>query len=177
MLQAEVELLVLSAQQNNSVAMEQLVKHFHPMLLRFAIRLTQNSANAQDVVQDVWIKTAKNIRQLRDPRAFKSWIFRAVRWQVADFFRSNKVVQELISHETPVKLDEQALNHQMLSKAINQLNPDDAQVIHLFYLAEMTLQEIANVMEIPVGTVKSKLYRSRAALKAVFESNTLENQS
>jgi RNA polymerase sigma-70 factor, ECF subfamily len=177
MLQAEVELLVLSAQQNNSLAMEKLVKHFHPMLLRFAIRLTQNSANSQDIVQEVWIKTAKSIRQIRDPRAFKSWIFRAVRWQAADFFRTHNNAQTLSANEASVKLDEQAVNNQMLSKAINQLNPDDAQVIHLFYLAEMTLQEISHVMEIPVGTVKSKLYRSRAALKAVLESKTLENQS
>jgi RNA polymerase sigma-70 factor, ECF subfamily len=176
MLQTEVELLVQSAQQNNSIAMEQLVRYFHPMLLRFAIRLTQNSANAQDVVQEVWIKTAKNIRNLRDPRAFKSWIFRAVRWQVADFYRSHSnYTQELGTNDGSAMLDEQALNNQMLTKAINQLNPDDAQAIHLFYLAEMTLQEISHVMEIPVGTVKSKLYRSRAALKAVFESKPPEN--
>ncbi|MCF6193249.1 MAG: hypothetical protein L3J46_02815 [Kangiellaceae bacterium] len=78
--QAEQDLLVLAAQNGNHQAFGLLARHFHGPLVKFAVKMSRDLELADDAVQESWIKIAKNIRKLKDPRAFKSWIYRLVRW-------------------------------------------------------------------------------------------------
>jgi len=71
MLQAEEDLLVLAAQDGDHSAFEYLHKKYHKPLLRYAFKVCQNQEIAQDAVQNSWLKLAKNIRKLKDPRVFR----------------------------------------------------------------------------------------------------------
>ena len=85
--QAEHDLLVIDAQDGSRRALDALVRHHHRNLLRFAYSLCRDTALAQDAVQDAWIKVAGRLRRLDDPRAFRGWIYHAVRWRVFDLLK------------------------------------------------------------------------------------------
>mgnify|MGYP001952720172 FL=1 len=139
---------------------------FHPQLINFACNLSGNDALAKDAVQDVWISISKKLSKLEDPRAFKSWIFRALRWRVLDLIKAKAYqFQPIENANLSIELDESAIARKQLRKMIEKLPDRDRSVIYLFYLAELSLAEIAQVMEIPLGTVKSRLNRSRASLQ------------
>lgn len=164
--QAQQDLLVLEAQSGNQKAFECLVALFHPQLVNFASSLSGNHALAQDAVQDVWISISKKLRSLEDPRAFKSWIFRALRWRVLDLLKAKSYqYQQFDDNSFSVELDETAIESLQLKKMIANLPDNERSVVYLFYLVELPVAEIALVLEIPVGTVKSRLNRARSNLR------------
>lgn len=166
MQQAQQDLLVLEAQSGNRKAFECLIEAFHPQLVSFAYNISGNHALAADAVQDVWIKMSKKLAQLEDPRAFKSWIFRALRWRVLDLVKARHYqLQTIDDTEHSTELDESAIERRQLKGLIDNLPDNQRTVIYLFYLAELPLNEIALILEIPLGTVKSRLNKARINLQ------------
>jgi RNA polymerase sigma factor (sigma-70 family) len=169
MIQAEQDLLVLESQSGNEKAFECLVTYFHPQLVKFASNLSGNHALAKDAVQDVWITISKKLKTLDDPRAFKSWLFRAVRWRVLDLlkakFNQYQAIENIDESSMNVALDESEIENRHLRKLIKNLPEQESSVIYLFYLLDLSLLEIALVLEIPTGTVKSRLSKARESLK------------
>ena len=167
--EAELDLLVLSAQGGKPKAFGLLFAYYYKPLLGFAIKLSKDPELAKDAVQDAWVKASKNLYKLNDPRAFKSWIYRLVRWKVLDFLKrqsKESACLEQILHESSIEfVDSQAQEGEVLSHALALLPMVEKQIIHLFYLDELTIAEISVVIEIPVGTVKSRLNRARKLLK------------
>ena len=176
--QAELDLLVLAAQQGNNKAFGFLFKHFHQPLIGFAFKLSNNKDFANDAVQDTWIKVSKNIRQLNDPRAFRSWLYKLLRWRIIDYQR--KLAKESISidddskfndsNEEAIYLEEHPQKDETLVMAIERLPAIEKQMIHLFYLQELTISEISIVLDIAAGTIKSRLNRARKMLKQKYEN-------
>ena len=176
MQQAQQDLLVLEAQSGNEKAFECLIAWYHPQLVKFACSLCGNQALAKDAVQDVWITITRKLRTLDDPRAFKSWLFRAVRWRVTDLAKSkfNQFV-ELDETETPTlpmettAVNETAIEQRQMNKLIHRLPKKERAIVTLFYMADMTVAEIAQVQQIPQGTVKSQLNRARKQLAQLLD--------
>lgn len=175
--QAEQDLLVLTAQSGSQQAFGLLFKFYHRPLIGFAFKLCNDRELSNDAVQDAWIKAAKNIRQLRDPRAFKSWIYRLVRWKLLDLLRirarEDNQFQELNEEIVAHIADNRTAPDDTLSLALSRLPDIEKQIIHLFYLDEMKIAEISSILEIPAGTVKSRLNRARQMLKQKYQQ--LEN--
>ena len=175
--QAEQDLLVLTAQSGNQQAFGLLFKFYHKPLVGFAFKFSNDSELSNDAVQDAWIKVAKNIRQLKDPRAFRSWIYRLVRWKLTDLLRKRSregsQLEELNEETVSNLVDNKADENETLSIALSRLPNIEKQIIHLFYLDEMKISEISIVLEIPAGTVKSRLNRARQMLKQKYQQ--LEN--
>ncbi len=174
MQQAEIELLVIDAQLGDEKAFTQLCHYFYKGLIHFAYKISGNEQLAQDAVQNSWLKIAKSFKRIKDPRSFKSWIYQSVRWQTLDLLKkqqkelnkqSTTDVEELID-KTPINGSEENKN---LLHHINQLAEIDKQAIHLFYLEEMSLQEISIIIAVPIGTIKSRLNRARKILKQKLE--------
>jgi len=174
MQQAEQDLLVIAAQSGNHKAFNLLFLTYQKPLVGFAYKICGDQEMAKDAVQDSWMKSTKTLRRLKDPRAFKSWIYRLVRWRTTDLIRQKVSRKEL--DETDLDAQVETITPETssddtteLNNAINQLPPIEKQMIHLFYLDEMKLTEISAVLEIPKGTVKSRLNRARNLLKQKFE--------
>ena len=171
--QAEEDLLVLAAQNGNHKAFNILIKYYQKKLLRFAFKLSNDQEMANDAVQDAWVKSTKNLRQLKDPRAFKSWIYRLVKWRITDLLRQKTRYRERftdnLSQQSDFTHQRESENDSELSAAIKRLPAIEKQMIHLFYLDEMKLSEIGAVLNIPTGTVKSRLNRARKLLKQKFD--------
>jgi RNA polymerase sigma factor (sigma-70 family) len=174
MQQAELDMLVLMAQQNDERALFLLFEHYQPSLLQFAFRLTRDQQLAQDAVQNMWVKILLSLRRLENPAVFKSWIFRSLKWAANDLLRQRQTnqqrssdisVEELEQHSTPVTSENDALNTALL-----QLPVEEYQAVYLFYFEQLTIVDIALVQEVPIGTVKTRLYRGKAKMKLTLET-------
>jgi len=178
--QAEHDLLVIDAQDGSRTALDALVRHHHRNLLRFAYSLCRDTALAQDAVQDAWIKVAGRLRSLDDPRAFRGWVYHAVRWRVFDLLkRSHRSDRSLeiagTDAELPVGAESMDRNID-LRAAISDLPAIDRETLQLFYVNGLTISEIAVVLDIPPGTVKSRLHRARNQLRQHFEGEEHEHR-
>lgn len=166
MLKSNIDLLVISAQRGNQAAFTELIKHFHQPLLHYAIRLCGEQELAQDAVQETWISTTKKLRKLNDPKAFQYWLYKTLKWRITDAVRKNPQT-EAITFDITSQYSE--VNNDDLSVLIAKLPLIEQEVIHLFYLAELKLTDIANIQNVPVGTVKSRLNRARNQLKVIYK--------
>lgn len=164
---AQEDLLVISAQMGDERAFEGLFKIHHPALLGFAYRLCGDQTLAADAVQDAWITLSKSLRKLKDPRGFRTWAYKTVRWRVVDRARRQKV--QTTSLEALGDVSDQSgepdATPDQIAGRIGTLDPADRQLLALFYLDELKLSEIAGVLDVPLGTVKSRLNRARARLR------------
>jgi RNA polymerase sigma-70 factor (ECF subfamily) len=166
---AEHDLLVLDAQDGSREAFEALVRLHHRNLVGFAFSLCGERAVAQDAVQEAWLRLAKRLRRLDDPRAFRGWLYRAVRWCVADRLRRAHRrdrrlddVDEPADGGVPAEHRDRTLD---LGRAIDALPATERAALQLYYLDGLSTAEVGVALEIAPGTVKSRLHRARERLR------------
>lgn len=167
------EYLVVLSQSGSSEALDGLARRWTPRLLRYAARLLGGSSDAaetaRDVVQEVWIGVIRGLRGLRDPAQFPAWIYGITTRKCADVIRTNMRRRKLDADSPAGRSREEAgLTPEYridLATAIRGLPLTHRAVVHLFYREEMSVEEIASILEIPVGTVKSRLHSARATLR------------
>lgn len=166
------EYLVLLSQAGSTDAMDGLARRWTPRLLRYAVRVLggsrESTETARDVVQETWVGAICGLRSLRDPSQFPAWIYGIATRKCADAIRTNIRRRRLDAHsalaeDSPGRV---GVEHQLdLATGIQQLPPKQRAVVHLFYVEELTVEEIATAVRIPPGTVKSRLHHAREALK------------
>lgn len=164
---AEEDLLVLKAQAGDSRAFGVLYGHCNPPLRRFAFRLCGDEQLAFDAVQEAWISLSSSLKKLEDPRAFRVWMYRTVRWRITDLVRKRGDVHQPLEEAEVASVDEspELATSTQLGAHIRLLPDEERVTLVLFYLEEMKLTEIAAVLAVPVGTVKSRLFRAREHLR------------
>ena len=166
------EYLVLLSQSGSGEALDGLARRWTPRLLRYAARVLGGSSDAadtaRDVVQEVWIGVIRGLRGLRDPAQFPAWIYGITTRKCADVIRTNMRRRRLDTNSGAGRSGEAGPTPESridLTKAIRGLPPTHRAVVHLFYREEMSVEEIASILEIPVGTVKSRLHSARETLR------------
>lgn len=177
--QAEHDMLVIDAQDGSRRALDALVRLHQRDLLRFAYSLCRDTSLAQDAVQDAWMQIAGRLRRLDDPRAFRGWVYHAVRWRVLDRVRAphgRAAGLDAVAEPADPCVDADRRDRRLdLGVAIAGLPVIERSVLQLFYVAGLTIPEIAAVLEIPPGTVKSRLHRARNQLKQQFTGDDDEH--
>jgi RNA polymerase sigma-70 factor (ECF subfamily) len=169
MTKAQLDLLVLALQAGDERALTLLYQFYQRKLRLFAASLCGDPAMADDLVQNVWLKLSRRISRLDDPRVFVSWLYKAVRWEVLDWQKSagRRLAQPLPDEEAATWLaPEPAKQYSTLHQAISELDASGQQLLQLHYFHQLELTEIALVLDLPLGTVKSRLHRARQQLKA-----------
>lgn len=171
------ELLVLRCQDGDEAALAELVDRYQQRLWRHAWRLTGRSDAAADVLQEAWIAIVRGIGRLQDPACFRSWAYRIVTHRAADWSRrvqrqrkllKNAAAESQLPEENPNEnIDQYDVN--LLRAALRKLPADRRALLSLFYLDELSIGEIADVLSIPKGTVKSRLFHARNELKTLIE--------
>lgn len=157
------ELLILRAQDSDSKALELLVKRWHHNFLKYAIRIVREYSLGQDIVQDSWVAIIKNLKKLKNPAHFRPWAYRIIHHKAMDEFRKQKRENRKEEKEDlENKIDDRI---EMILLQLNAMEPEDKNIITLFYLEEMPIAEIAFILDIPPGTVKSRLFYCRKKLK------------
>jgi RNA polymerase sigma-70 factor (ECF subfamily) len=166
------EYLVIASMSGDKHALSQLVSLVGPRLLIHANRLLGDYEEAQEATQEAWIDIYKSLRHLNSPRAFRSWALRIVTRRCAKLIGGkqrqrnlvNKLGQEPVPQNEPDKIllsDENA----KVREAISKLSPEQSATVALFYLEDMRISEVAVALDVPVGTVKTRLMHARTKLK------------
>jgi len=149
------------ARLGERAAFEKLVAHFSPRLFAHAFRLLGHREEARDAVQAAWVEIIRGLPKLRDDSAFMAWAYRITSRRCARVIDQN-VKARALEAELPEAAFEDAGT---VRAAIDRLTPAHAATIRLFYLEEMSLREVALAMDVPEGTVKSRLSQARNNLK------------
>ena len=179
------EYLVSLSQAGSSEALDGLARRWTPRLLRYTARVlggADAAEAARDVVQETWIGAIRGMRGLRDPAQFPAWIYGIATRKCADAIRGNtrrrRLETQAAAGESSRPVENPTSEQQIdLATAIRGLPPIHRAVVHLFYREELSVEEIATVLGIPAGTVKSRLHHARDALKRLLGAAPGRNEA
>ena len=172
------EWLVLRIQEGDAEALREIVSRWNPRLWRHACHLIGQTDGAADALQDAWLAIVRGLPRLRDPAVFRSWAYRIVSRRCADWIRRRQHDRVVIEQTTPDPVDASAPGADpeahcdditALRQAIRQLPADQRVVLTLHYLDGLSVREIACALDIPQGTVKSRLHHARNTLRETLE--------
>jgi RNA polymerase sigma-70 factor (ECF subfamily) len=157
-------------QRAEEIDIVRLVAEHHGGVYGYAFRLSGSTADAEDLAQQVFLIAQRKLGQLRDPQHAKSWLFAILR---TCFWKSSQK-RRLVSAQSPaLNLDtipekpphESAVDREQLQKALNQLSEKSRVVLTMFYFENRSYREIAEQLDLPIGTVMSRLARAKNQLR------------
>lgn len=163
---------------NRSPTIPELIERHHALLYRYAYRLSGSAADAEDLTQQTYLIAHEKLHQLRDASSAKSWLCTILRHAYLRFQRSRPAMQSLegtrepSQREFPLDYDEEALQ-----RALGELTEDYRSAVILYYFQELSYKEIADVLDVPLGTVMSRLSRGKVQLKEFLEVRAVEETS
>jgi len=176
--QIQDEWLVLRCQEADENALKALVMRWQPRFLLLASRLIGRREPAGDVVQEAWLAIIKGLSRLDDPARFASWAYRIVSNKCTDWIRRQSagrsvrrsLLEEAENRAAPQKAgaDGEAAASDVRT-AVTQLDGPDQALLSLYYVHDLSVAVIAEVLEISAGTVKSRLFHARSRLKEAIE--------
>lgn len=165
------------AKPGSPQAIQRLVEDHYASLYRYAYRLSGSSADAEDLTQEAFCKAQLNFGQLRDPSRAKPWLFSILRNAYLHRARAERQ-QHCVSLECvgdlaePLPAQLPDIDPERLQQALNELPETFRTPIVLYYFEDFGYREIAEQMDLPLGTVMSRLARAKAFLRTrLVEAN------
>ncbi len=164
--------LALRCQAGVDGAFDTLIAEMERPLFYYAIKLTGNQDRALDVLQEVWMRSLRGIRKLKDPSSVRAWLYTMVRGIAIDDVRrdqSRERAEEIHAQtdDSYFSADDAVAVHQSLDR----LEPKHRELLALFFLEEFSLAEISQILGCPEGTVKSRVYYAKKALKEAMSGD------
>ncbi len=147
-----------------------IVEEFSEMIFRIAYQNLFNIADAEDVVQEVFLKLLKRKQGYKDKEHLKAWLIRVTVNQCIDWKRAFKRRNEVILEDSSFPLKEE---ERSLLSELSQLPSEDRTVIYLYYYEGYSIKEIALAMGKKQNTINSRLTRARKKLKNLIEEGLL----
>jgi RNA polymerase sigma factor (sigma-70 family) len=176
--------LAAAARAGDRPAFNVLAQRWQEKLVRHAWRLTGDAEAARDIAQDAWAAIARGIKRLDDSAAFPAFAFRIVTRRAADHIRQRRRTRALEAAAAAepaqtVELNDASASAHALQSALAALPADQRAAIALFYLEDLSVAEIAAALDVPAGTVKTRLMAARDKLKAAFgvEKEKIDEQA
>jgi RNA polymerase sigma-70 factor (ECF subfamily) len=169
-----LQILVRRCQRDDAMAFEELFRRFQPRLRYYVRRLDAGGDHTDDTLQEVWTKVVRGIASLRDGKAFVAWLYAIARNEVygrakgkGPFVELTEEHLESLSEDPePVFQEEDAAR---IHQALAALRPAQREILTLCFLEELSHEEIARILGLPAGTVKSRLYYAKQALRKELE--------
>ena len=166
------ERLALRCLLGETEAFDELIARWHPGVWRYARRMAGSDDAADDVAQDVWLRVLRGLPRLDEPARIRPWIFGIARRVLMDRLRVRYATPAMADVEldtiqmAPIEADDLQTRLAEVELALATLPVIERDVLALFYLDELSLAEVAAVIGVPVGTVKSRLFRARQLLRS-----------
>lgn len=168
------QLLLTMMRTGDRRAAERLAARWQPRLMRTARRLLQDPEQAREAVQEAWAGICRGWIRLADPEKFPAWAYTILHRKCADRIR---LAQKTRTREAPLEgapEPSQPARSELsyeIDQALQTLSPDHRSAAILHFSEGLTLAEISAVMEIPIGTAKSRLFNARKHLKSLLKGD------
>jgi len=175
--------LIQQTLAGNQQAYADLVKRHQRFVFTLALRFAKGREDAEEIAQDCFIKAYRSLASFQGQSKFSTWLYSIVYTTAMTFLRKKTVYTDSIDDENVfIQVESQVSAYDVnnaenksrsfyLSHAIEQLLPDDAVIITMFYKGEQSLEEIGHALGMEANTVKVKLFRARQRLKEKLERN------
>jgi RNA polymerase sigma-70 factor, ECF subfamily len=166
---------VLRAQSGEQAALNELLKSVQEPLYGYIFSLVREQALAEDILQEVFIRIYRKLGWLREPRVFRAWAYQIATRETFRHLKRERRWQEQIRDDAALQTMPAVPREEFapdllarLPQLVAKLSPASRAVIMLYYLHEMSIDETAAVLSIPVGTVKSRLAYGLESLRQQF---------
>lgn len=186
----EDEALIAAALKGSAYAWEKLVKRYESKIYNHGLRLTGNSSDAMDLMQEVFLGVYRNLHRFRGDAKFSSWIFRIAHNKSVDMNRRKRLMTTAPKFseeddgyefekypgrkdfEPESRLGESEQNARIL-KMLNELSSQQRSIVELKIFQSMTFDEIAELQDISANTAKTRFYSALKKLKVVSEEQNV----
>lgn len=182
--------LVQKALQGDEKAFARLLNRYRETIYFMLLKMLNNRADAEDLTIEAFGKAFKNLHQYSPTYAFSTWLFKIASNNCIDFLRKKKGItiplenddeQNEVSEASRIRSkdlnpEEKLIRKQkaiLLHKVVRRLKPHYQTLVELRYFREMSYEEIAEELDLPLGTVKAQLFRARQMLFKLIESTEM----
>lgn len=170
----EIEILVLRCQRGDREAFEGLVGAWERKLFFYIRRLVADEEDASQILQEVWLQVLHGIRSLRDPLRLPVWLYALTRNTIMSHYREEYARERVLDAAEPLEMSRED-DHAPLDDAelvhygLSQIPRVDREVLTLFFLRDLSIDEVAEVLRIPPGTVKSRIFKAKKTLREALK--------
>ena len=165
--------MVERLQRKEPNAEVEIYNAFRDKVYGHIFKITRFDTNAADeLINEVFMEIFRTVHKLKNPAAFVSWVNIIVEHQVAAYARKElrryALIEKLIAETKVIKMSREE-NGLYLAEIFSQLPKKQARAVYLYYIRDLPIAEIAEIEKIPVGTVKSRLFYGKRALKTILD--------
>jgi RNA polymerase sigma-70 factor, ECF subfamily len=173
----ELKEAVCRCKEGDKEAWEMVINAYGKKIYNMALNFIGDRDEASDITQEIFVKVYQNIEKFQDDRNFTSWLLTLTRNHCIDYWRKNKKyyrteeIDHTVSDNGPTPED-QVVRHaeiQLLRKKLLELEPDMRIFLTMRDIESMSYQEISDQLDIPLGTVKSRINRARLKLTRLMD--------
>jgi RNA polymerase sigma-70 factor (ECF subfamily) len=170
-----LELLALRCRRGEKAALEELVRTWEKRLFYFIRRLVDEEEDAWDVLQQTWVRVLSGIGALREPGSIGPWLYRIARDAAFNHGQLRATYRRFLEDYQAAGQPDDAPDHEVFENAdavhrgLERLSIPQREVLTLFFLEDFPIEEIALILEVPQGTVKSRLHHAKNALRSLIE--------
>jgi RNA polymerase sigma factor (sigma-70 family) len=182
----DYELVQLAIEQGDQKAYAELLNNYRDSLYFMLLKMTNNQTDAEDLTIEAFGKAFRSLHQYSPEYAFSTWLFRIAANNCIDFLRKSKRIMfaDVLNEEDPNHFshpsnlkstgpdpEEKVIEKQkiaLMHEVVKRLKPHYRNLIEMRYFSELSYEEIAEQLELPLGTVKAQLFRAREFLYEIL---------
>lgn len=186
--------LVKAALEGNETAFARLLARYKDAIYFMLLKMVSNKSDAEDLTLEAFGKAFKNLHQYSPDYAFSTWLFKIASNNCIDFLRKKRGTyvpiegnsQDSQENESPIKLkskdpnpEERLIRKQkaiLMRKVVRKLKPRYQTLVEYRYFRELSYEEIAKELNLPLGTVKAQLFRAREMLFKLIETTEMSEK-
>ena len=169
------ELLVLRCRRKDKEALQELVRTWEQRLFYYVRRLVDNEQDSWDILQQTWLHVIRGLSSLKEPRSLPAWLYRVARntamRHLRTEYRENTLREEAgeIPDGEVTTEDSTFDNAEQVHHALTQISQPHREVLTLYFLGDLSTEEIAGILDVPPGTVRSRMFYAKRALRSHLE--------
>ncbi|MCB9746578.1 MAG: sigma-70 family RNA polymerase sigma factor [Alphaproteobacteria bacterium] len=167
---------VLAARDGDASAQEWIIRQYTPPVFRFCLRMLRNEQDARDVTQTTLLRVVRNLHRFDIERRFSTWVFGIARNACIDEQRRRRRLADapdkepVSSDPSPLDITSRGQRAQRLREAMDTLPPMYREVLVLYHFEHLKYREIAEALDVPIGTVMNRIFRARGKLRDAYEA-------
>jgi RNA polymerase sigma-70 factor, ECF subfamily len=169
----ESAILVVRFQRGDRTAFELIVRTWEQRLFFYIRRLAKSEEDAWELLQETWLRLFRSLGTLRDPRTLPSFLYTTARNTTLSRLRRNEIGMEPLCEDvhhddsSDVAIDSFD-NAELVHHALGQLPLPQREALTLYFLEDLSLEEMSTVLDVPLGTVKSRLHYAKLAIRKLL---------